>query len=304
MGVTGRIIVAALILTSAIAVATAAPPSGRKSSPAPDKATQQAKQIIQNCDAHKFETVVHEVVDGQPRQSKVTLCGKDGQSDAEWIDTLKDAVAKVNANKDMEAPIRDQIAAALNAEIERLQKPVPLLPGKSAARSSVIDGLAPLPGLPQSRPAETAALPPPRQIMPAPAHDEYAALPPLPTAPPPAPRVLSGAADAVLPLLPPLKVSFTCEDATQTDAPCTGFTRDTLITVHAGEDIPAGTSLSFVRDGDPKADVALAQLKKGRSVRLAVPADVCRHAVGGRFELKVLRSGQEVGSEGPFNLTC
>jgi hypothetical protein len=304
MGVTGRIIFAALALASGVAVAAAAPPSAKDAAPAADKATEQAKRIIQNCDAHKFETVVHEVVDGQPRQSKVTLCGKDGQTDAEWIDTLKDAVNKVNANKDMEAPIRDQIVAALTAEIDRLQKPLPLLPGRSTAKNSVIDELAPLPGLSQPKPGATAALPPPRQAPPVAPRDEYAALPPLPTAPPPAPRVLAGAADAVLPLMPPLKVSFTCEDSVQTDGPCTGFTRDTMITVHAGEDIPAGTSLSFVRDGDPKADVALAQLKKGKAVRLVVPADVCRHAVGGRFELKVLRSGQEVASEGPFNLTC
>ncbi len=301
---TGRIIIAALALASGVAVAAAAPPSVTKDAPAPDKATEQAKRIIQNCDAHKFETVVHEVVDGQPKQSKVTLCGKDGQTDAQWIDTLKDAVNKVNANKDMEAPIRDQIVAALSAEIDRLQKPLPLLPGRSTAKNSVIDELAPLPGLSQPKPAASAALPPPRQTVPVAPRDEYAALPPLPTAPPPAPRVLAGAADAVLPLMPPLKISFTCEDSVQTNGPCTGFTRDTMITVHAGEDIPAGTSLSFVRDGNPKADVALAQLKKGGVMRLAVPGDVCRHAVGGRFELKVLRSGQEVASEGPFNLTC
>ena len=299
MGVTGRIIIAALALTSAVAVA-----APKKDAPAPDKATQQAKQIIQNCDAHKFETVVHQVVAGQPRQSKVTLCGKDGQTDAQWIETLKDAVNKVVTNKDMEQPIRDQIVAALNAEIDRLQKPLPLLPSRSTAKNSVVDELAPLPGLPQDKSNQTAALPPPRQVVPAAPRDEYAALPPLPTAPPPSPHVLAGAADAVLPLMPPLKVSFTCEDSVQTEGPCTGFTRETVVTVHAGEDIPAGTSLSFVRDGDPKADVALAQLKKGRSMRLPVPADVCRHAVGGRFELKVLRSGQEVASEGPFNLSC
>ena len=79
---TGRIIIAALALASGVAVAAAAPPSATKDAPAPDKATEQAKRIIQNCDAHKFETVVHEVVDGQPKQSKVTLCGKDGQTDA------------------------------------------------------------------------------------------------------------------------------------------------------------------------------------------------------------------------------
>jgi hypothetical protein len=88
------------------------------------------------------------------------------------------------------------------------------------------------------------------------------------------------------------------------DGPCTGFTRYTLLTVRAGEDLPANTSLRFVRDGEPQADVQLAQLKKGKSMRLAVPTDVCRHVAGGRLELRIVRSGQEVASDGPFNLNC
>jgi hypothetical protein len=134
--------------------------------------------------------------------------------------------------------------------------------------------------------------------------DEYAGLPPLPTAPTAPTHVLGLAAGASLTPLPMPRMSFTCFDAGQTDGPCTGFTRDTLLTISAGEDLPAGTSLRFVRDGDPKAEVDLAQLKKGRSMRLAMPTDVCLHAVGGKLELQVVRSGQEVGSEGPYNLQC
>ena len=99
-------------------------------------------------------------------------------------------------------------------------------------------------------------------------------------------------------------MSFICYDSGQAEGPCTGFSRETVLTVRAGEDLPPGTSLRFVRDGEPQADVALAQLKKGRSMQLAVPADVCRHVVGGRLELRIVRAGQEVGSEGPFNLNC
>jgi hypothetical protein len=99
-------------------------------------------------------------------------------------------------------------------------------------------------------------------------------------------------------------MSFICFNPGEAEGPCTGFNRYTLITVRAGEDLPADTSLRFVRDGDPQADVALAQLKKGKSVRFAVPADVCRHVVGGKLELRIVRSGQEVGSDGPYNLNC
>jgi hypothetical protein len=117
--------------------------------------------------------------------------------------------------------------------------------------------------------------------------------------------VLAGGASTSVAFLPRPKMSFSCFTPGEgADGPCTGFTRDTLITVRAGEDLPASTALRFVRDGDPKADVELAQLRKGKSVQLAMPTDVCRHAVGGRLELKIVRSGQEVATDGPYNLNC
>ena len=99
-------------------------------------------------------------------------------------------------------------------------------------------------------------------------------------------------------------MSFSCYSPGGSEGPCTDFNRYTLITVHAGEDLQADTSLRFVRDGDPRADVPLAQVKKGRSVRFGVPVDVCRHAVGGKLELRIVRAGQEVGTDGPYDLEC
>ena len=300
----GRITLIGTALCLGVAAAAAAAPPAKKpasSAAAPDSNTQQ---LLENCDAHKFETMVHSVVDGQPQQSKVKLCGKEGQTDAQWIGTLKDAVSKLNANKEMPQAMRDQIIAALYAEIARLENPGASAAGKAAANTPALDGLAPLPALPQSKGA-VASLPPPRQIASAPpAADEYAALPPLPTAPPPATHVLGIAAGASLAPLPMPRMRLICEEPGAAEGPCSGFTRETLVTVRADEDLPAGTSLRFVRDGDPKADVDLTQLKKGKSERLAVPTDVCRHAAGGKLELQVVRSGQPVGSEGPFNLTC
>lgn len=303
---TGRMILAATVMGFALVAGAVAAPQARKSAPAAAAPDAQAQQLIRNCNAHKFETVVHEVVDGQPQQSKVKLCGKERQTDAEWIGTLKDAVAKLNANKAMDAAVRDQIIAALNGEIARLQSPraVALVPPPTTGKTPTLDGLSPLPPLPQPKQANTGLLPPPRQVTRAAPQDEYASLPPLPTAPPAPTHVLAGAGTSIA-LLPRPRMSFSCYTPGETpEGPCTGFTRDTLITVHAGEDLPAGTSLRFVRDGDPRADVSLAQLKKGRSVQLTVPTDVCLHAVGGRLELRIVRSGQEVGTDGPYNLNC
>jgi hypothetical protein len=259
---------------------------------------------MQNCDAHKFETVVRTVVDGQPEQSKVKLCGKQGQSGAEWIGTLKDAVAKLNANQEMPADERNQIVAALNSEIARLEiHGAATLTSPSASKTTALDGIAPLPPLPRPGQSEASSRPP-RETPPATPLRDYAALPPLPTAPVAPTHVLVGGVGASMPLLPRPKMSLSCYNPGGAEGPCTGFTRYTLITVQAGEDLPPDTSLRFVRDDDPQADVQLAQVKKGRSMRFAVPVDVCRHAVGGKLELRIVRSGQEVGTDGPYDLEC
>lgn len=298
--VTGRVLMIAAAAGAGLAAAAVAAPAKDASPPA-----GKARQLVENCDAHKFETVVTDEVDGKPHQSKVKLCGKEGQTDSEWIGTLKDAVEKLSANNEMRASMRDQISAALKAEIARLEmnNVTAFAANPSGTRSNALAGIAALPPLPQPKPAQTTMLPPPRTVPTARKRD-YAALPPLPTAPVTPARVLPGGAASIAAALPPPRMSFICYDPGQAEGPCTGFSRDTLLTVRAGEDLPAGTSLRFVRDGDPQADVVLAQLKKGRSVRMAIPADVCRHVVGGKLELRIVRAGQEVGSDGPYNLNC
>ncbi|HEV8406811.1 MAG TPA: hypothetical protein VGQ34_02660, partial [Sphingomicrobium sp.] len=138
----GRIILASMSLGLAFA-ASAAPE--KKQAPASGEAPAPAERLMQNCDAHKFETVVRTIVDGQPAQSKVKLCGKEGQSDAEWIGTLKDAVAKLSANQDMPADARSQIITALNSEIARLEiHGASTLSSPSASKTTVLDGISPL----------------------------------------------------------------------------------------------------------------------------------------------------------------
>jgi len=88
---TGMRRVALFVLASMMFAPVAATP--RKASPkATPKLAATEDKLIQSCDAHKFETVVDLLVDGQPKKSKVKLCGVEGQSNADWIGTLKDAI--------------------------------------------------------------------------------------------------------------------------------------------------------------------------------------------------------------------
>jgi hypothetical protein len=269
------------------------------------------QQLLQNCDAHKFETIIDVTVGGVTKHSRVKLCGTEGQSDADWIQTLKDAVTKTAANDKMPPAVRGEIVSALTDEITRLTsaKGTALPAPRAGTKTTALDGLSTLPPLPSPKPAETATpLPAPRMIPPGSRAPEYASLPPIPTTPVAPPRLIG----ASLPALPRPKMSFACLNTGDVgDGPCTDFARDTLLTVRADEDLPGGTSLRFVLSGDARGDVELAQLRKGKSQRFPLPAEVCSHTGGGTLEIRIIRSvpaagpsGQEVGRDGPYNLRC
>lgn len=254
---------------------------------APAPAPNQMQALLQNCDAHKFETVIDTVVDGKPKQSKVKLCGNEGQSDADWLRTLKDAADKTAANDKMDKPVRDQVVAALRLEIARL--------GGTVA------------------PPVQGVMPAPRKRPPAQPLSDFAALPPMPTAPTAPVKVLGGVAGVSVPFLPKPQLSLSCYNPNDIvgEGPCTGFERETMLTVRADENLPTGTSIRFVRDGTARAEVALAQLQRGKSMRVQLPQDVCLHSGGGALEIRIVRAtketgptGQEVGTDGPYNLRC
>ncbi len=291
-----------------IALALAASQSPAQASSA-DEPSAQVKALLQNCDAHKFETTIEVTVEGKPKKSRVKLCGTEGQSDADWIRTLKDAAEKTSANRQMPPAVRNQIVTALNGEIARLSSGEP---PSSSQKTSALDGISALPPLPPPPAPAATALPPPRKIEPAQRSEAYSSLPPLPAAPPPPVHVLAGEGGGSIALLSNPKMSFSCYTPGETDeGPCTEFNRDTMLMVRADEDVPAGTSLRFVRSGERLADVELLQLKRGRSERLPLPSQVCRGVNGGKLEIRVVRSaqggdaeGQEVASDGPFVLRC
>ena len=88
------------------------------------------------------------------------------------------------------------------------------------------------------------------------------------------------------------------------DAPCATFDRETILTVRAGDDVPAGLELRFARNGETRATVELAALKKGRSMRIPMPRDVCAGMGDGRLDLQLVRGGGLVKSDGPYSLRC
>jgi hypothetical protein len=265
--------------------------------PVPDASvpTRESKTLLERCDAHKFETIISVTVDGQPHRSRMRLCGVEGQSDADWIGTLKDAVDKTAANEAMPKPVRDQVIAALNAEILRLSaakaEPVVQVPGPALDLTKIA---------PRPRPA----------TPPAPVANDYAALPALPAAPTAeTPHYIAPNA----PLLARPRMALSCYSPGDIgdSGSCIEIGRETMLTVRADEDMPAGTSIRFIRNGERRADVQLAELKRGKSLRFALPREVCAGVAGAKLEVQVVRSapgiavdGQVVGREGSYYVHC
>lgn len=258
-------------------------------------ASPEAQALIANCNAHKFETTVMVTgPDGKPKQSQVKICGQAGQSDTDWVKTLRDAVDKVSANPGMSPSVKQQITGALQDEIGRLTGQA-----ANAAIAPVPNLAPPAVAAPAARPPEYATLPP----IPTARPPEYAALPPMPTAPTLAPPRLLGT-----PATPVARPRLTIRCLTPGDlageAPCLTLERDTLLTVRADENLAPGFALRFLRKGDDRGELALAAMPKGRSVRFKLPTEVCRGVSGSRVTIEVLSRGAVADSLGPYDLRC
>ena len=252
--------------------------------------------VVPDCEAHKFEVPITAMVGGQQKQSKVKICGHVGQSDVEWVATLKDARNKIAANGKMSANMKGQILPPLDLEIARLA--TVNAPGMLAA-----------PPLPSAPAASTSILAvpvrPPEAIQP---RAEYSALPPMPA---PKPAISSmPIASSGPPRLPAPRLTLRClvMNVGSAEGPCDLLERDILVLVRADEDIARGTSLRFLRRGDNRAEVALNQLRRGQVQRFALPARVCQGVAGSQVEIEVVRASgagpQIVDTRGPYELRC
>lgn len=246
-----------LLLTFALSVAQVAgggaPPVDAPLSPVPG-----------NCTARKFETRVAIMSSGKKRFKKVTLCGTPGQTDTDWAKTLRDAIAKVEANADMPADVRQQIVAAIDAELIKLgpqaQAPAPAPP-------PIVD----------TAPSAAAAAPP--------------VLAPIARAPAPAPK-------------PRITLLCSVPGDLARPAPCRSLERETLLTVRADDKIPAGTRLRFLRRGDPRGELALGELSAGQSIRMSLPRQVCAGVAFSRVVIQSIEADAVTGTFGEFALRC
>jgi hypothetical protein len=285
-------IIGALGLIAAVAATGAVP---KKKAPVPREPSAVAKTVVQNCEAHRFETTIQLTgPDGQPKRSKVRMCGTQGQSDAEWIATLKDAVKKTTGNTQLPEAAKEQIVAAVNAEIDRLSAPPSreLNDGAFAIRRSPTSTETPL-----SR--------------------EYSALPPLPTAPTiETPDLLgansttggSASAARVEALPPSTRLTLRC--AAMGDprpSPCDRLDSDTIFVLRADVASPDGVSLRFLRKGDVRWEQQLPPLKAGQSAMVHLPPAVCAGVAHSRIEIEEQASGQQgpkIASLGQYELYC
>ena len=151
--------------------------------------SQRNRSLVQNCDAHKFETMIQVPIgrDGKPSSPSVKMCGTTGQSDAEWIRTLKDAVSEdAIRTRDMPRAVASRSSAAVNA-------------GDRTGFAKAQDGASDC----------RRFSPPPRTIA-KPAAPDYAALPPLPDKPPAPVQVLAGASCRLPTASEARRLSFIC----------------------------------------------------------------------------------------------
>jgi hypothetical protein len=271
-----------------------------------DTSAASAEKLVKTCDSHKFETSVDTTVNGEPHRSTVKLCGVKGQSDADWLRTLRDAVRKLTVNGEMAPELRDKLIAAISAEIVRrdtpgaaasIEAPNAGLTGRITLSTPKTDEFARLPPLPA--PLEGArSAPPPRPAV----EEGYSTLPPLP-APSSASNPNSGRIIASAPTL-----KFTC--FTPGDlagaGPCTYFGRDTVLTISAAQDLPGGIALEFVRDGHPRADINLGGLKRAQPWQMGLPREICAGFGTGRIDLRVVSepAGDVLNTDGPYVLRC
>jgi hypothetical protein len=298
----------AMISLALLLSAPAAAKDKAQAAPDGEAPTPKMESLLQNCDAHKFETTVESTVDGKPHRSKVKMCGNEGQSDADWIGTLKDAVAKLETNKEMPEATRNQIITAVKAEIARLEghgSPAanagPLPAGRSiSSADSLSDDYSVLPPLKTSPPPPSHVLPPSTQSTVAATDPTPAVALPEPSAPPPTSVVAPAAPPPAKP-----KLAFSCISPEYPGGgPCVTISRDTLFSVKAGEAVASGLSLRFVRQGDQRAELALGSMRKGQSLRFELPRPVCSGVVSGEVTIDVVQGGRVVDHQGPSLLRC
>lgn len=268
-------------------------------SPVPDAvvegATPDRIARIEKCQGHKFDTMVR-IDPVRNRSTRVKLCADPGASDADWVKTLEAAIDQLEA-RDMPAEAKDKVIAELRQEIAKFGSVAksPTTTQSAPAFVGNLDNLGSLDG-PTER-YETSTLPP----LP----------PPLPRKP--VPSVAATGAGVVASTLSPrfqamrFRIKCLARGESGVGSTCDFFEADTTLTVSAVEGMDKGGTLRFLRRGEARGEVALAPLATGQSVRVRLPADLCRGVAFTKVELELLppgSNGQVAARAGPYGMRC
>lgn len=265
-----------------LAPAAAAEPApsliGSRSSP--DDFDLARKKVVE-CEGEKFVFAWG----AGARPTKVTLCSKKDATADELVKMLDDAAAKLERASSMPEDRRIAIVEQIRAKMSELKG------GKAAAPAAAAVAEAP------------AKVPEAAAIVPAPAPAPQPAARPA-ISPVFRPTPVAAATPSLLAAKPRLTFECYTPGDLGSGGPCTTLGRDTRLTVKAGEPLSGGTMLRFRRNGETRAELALNQMRKGQSVRLVMPRQVCGGVVEAEVEIQVARGGSAVDTRGPYLLRC
>ena len=287
----------ALLLAASIAIAV---PLSAQQAPAPsdapaaipetpektvEGATPDRVAQVDQCRGQKFESRV-EIDPVKKRSTRIKLCANPGASDADWVKTLEAAVVQID-QRNMPAEARQKLIGELQSEIGRYASTSKPAATASGAILFVTD------------PGAASRLDGPTERY------ETSVLPPLP-APKPA---RSANASAPLPSQRPMRVGLKCLERGQTGAggTCDFLESSSLLMVRAVEGVEDGGTLRFRRRGDVRGEVALPPMQAGQSIRVKLPAELCRGVANTKVEIELLApksNGAVAARLGQYYLRC
>jgi len=236
----------------------------------PLAAAPQPAQPFAACEGQRFEFKAGI----EPHATKITLCSKKDASKDNLVRMLDSAATKIQELDKLPEERRAALVAQLKAKIAEIQ-------ATNAVAPTLPLAMPVAPPIPTPLPAKPVPI-----ATPIPAK-------PLPIA---------------MPILAKPRLTLECYTPGEVGGggPCIALERETLLTVRADDNLAAGTRLRFIRKGTARGDVALAQMRKGQSLRMKLPRELCKGVAGGggAVEIQALNGGAVVATLGRHPLRC
>ncbi|WP_309662892.1 hypothetical protein [Sphingomonas sp.] len=241
----------------------------------------QANTLRSQCGDRRFEASAEGLIDGEMKRRTMTLCAAPGDSNAQWISKLANAVLWVKAQPGLSDPVKAKLVADLQGEIGQLETVAPARARSSGALSAADALVSTVPPMPLPLPIST----------------------------------MSGATMLALapPLVarPPLSIRCLVLGERGGGTTCGRLTPDTVFAVHADGNLASPVTLRFMRRGELRAESSVAALRQGQMLRLKLPSQVCVGVAHSSVEIEVMASQLGSGKVsrladkiGPFNLHC